>query len=171
MKQGIYTVFLKKREEDLFLSIDFSKITVFRVFGASGSLMPNIEWSALASFIAIAMKKKNIKVAATGRVERSYVSFDVLSNLIISLLKTNAIGSNEIVDACSVQTDIHSLAKIVAKNFEVSYEDNNYNPLVLQHSYIGDSKNFIDLCKKNDIELPTIEEQIFISSNSPFLDV
>lgn len=167
---NIYGI-LKKREEDLLMSLNCSNISVFRVFGASGCLTPKLEWSALSSFIVAAKRNEKIVVNAVGRVERSYVSFDTLSELILSMILSSA-KSRAIIDACSIQTDIYSLAKEVAFIFNVEFESKvNYNSLIVQHQYIGDSEKFIALCKEHCVDLPSLKEQISITSNSPLLNV
>lgn len=160
---------LKRREESLFWNVGCKSLKVFRVFGASGCLTPNVEWSALSSFINSAKHQRNIDIMARGVVKRSYVSFDALSELILSLISSSLIPSSEIIDACSIETDIYTLAKIVSNNSnsEVNFNE-NYDPQVIQNQYVGSNERFIELCKAHSVHIATLEEKVAESFRSPY---
>jgi nucleoside-diphosphate-sugar epimerase len=165
-KKDLYSE-LKKCEEDTFLKI--CSPLIFRVYGAAGKLTPKVSWSALSEFICKGKSDEDIYLRSKGRVLRSYVSFDVLSDLILECINEKK-TEKKIIDACSLCTDIHTLAKHVSQIFGVKLELNkDYDNKNITDSYIGSNEEFIDLCEKYNIHLSTLDELVSISSKSPLL--
>lgn len=165
-KKDLYSE-LKKCEEDIFLKI--CSPLILRVYGAAGKLTPKVSWSALSEFICKGKGDEEIYIRSKGRVLRSYVSFDVLSQLIIECI-SRAKTENQIIDACSLNIDIFTLAKNVAEIFDVEiFTNKDYDKTCIVDSYMGDGREFISLCKRYNVYLPTLEELISTSSKSPFL--
>ncbi|QNT05273.1 MULTISPECIES: hypothetical protein [Marinomonas] len=165
-KKDLYSE-LKKSEEDAFLKV--CNPLIFRVYGATGKLTPKVSWSALSEFICKGKCDEDISLKSKGRVLRSYVSFDVLSELIMECISRGGIET-KIIDACSFSIDIFTLATNVAKIFDIKVEKNkDYDETCIVDSYIGSNKEFISFCEEHNIYLPTLEELVSIASKSPFL--
>lgn len=165
-KKDLYSE-LKKYEEDTFINI--CTPLIFRVYGATGKLTPKVSWSALSEFICKGKSNENIYLRSKGRVLRSYVSFDVLSDLILECINEKK-TEKKIIDACSLCTDIYTLAKHVSQIFDVKLEFNkDYDNKNITDSYIGSNEEFINLCEKYNIHLSTLDELVSISSKSPLL--
>jgi nucleoside-diphosphate-sugar epimerase len=145
---------LKFQEECLISERQSKGLFIYRIFGATGKFIPECEWSAISNFISQCKSQKKITIRAKGKVLRSYVSFHELSRLIISQISSPIVNTQAtIINAASVNTDIHQIASIVAEISGVDASNLSSVENYIEHEYICDVEEFKCLCRSNNITL------------------
>jgi nucleoside-diphosphate-sugar epimerase len=143
---------LKFQEECLIKERQSKGLFIYRIFGATGRFIPVCEWSAISNFISQCKSQKEITIRAKGKVLRSYVSFHDLSRLIISQISSENISDQaSIIDAASINTDIHQIAKIVAEISGIEPSNVIDAEEYIEHKYSCDNEEFRCLCRQNNI--------------------
>lgn len=152
---------LKFQEECEILALRSKGLYIYRIFGATGKFIPECDWSAISNFIAQCKNQKKITVKAKGKVLRSYVSFHDLSKLIIAQIADPHIGeAAAIINAASVNTEVHEVAKVVANI--MAADTSNLVPAenYIEHHYDCDVDEFKSLCRLNNVMSGSIYEHL-----------
>lgn len=158
---------LKQEEEALLESESATRMAmVFRVYAASGRFMTRPEKFALGDFLLQALRGELIRVRATHRVIRSYVSIESLMALSWRLLgQPTANGSFRRLDACSHTLSLDELALLVATATGSKIQEWAVQSHGREDVYQGEMGPFRELLQNHALQPLTMEQQIRVTTS------
>jgi len=158
---------LKTVEEHRVLTGSAKDKKLFRVYGASGLFLPDIQWSALSQFVKCFHAKETILINSSGRILRSLIDFGDLSNIILKYFVRREIYPVEIIDACNIEIDLVDVAQSISKLGDINLVlPPSFDIKDTSSDYRGDTNELIKFATFVEHELTELDEQIERSINS-----
>ena len=156
--------FLKNEEEKRLQDLSSDRmVLVFRVYACTGPFLRLPTHYALGQFLQNALDNKEIQINSTKRILRSYVFLPDLMSLSLKILDSPLANGYYLIDAVTHKLELGELASFICNNINnVGIKRPNISKET--SSYCADSMEFIQLAKRYNQNITSIDEQIKITA-------
>ena len=167
-KNDIYGSMKLKEEESVRISSSDLSI-IFRVYAALGINTPFNSWSAVSDLISSANRSNTIDMKSKNNVIRGFVSFEKLSQLILEISankerkKFQIIAAIEHVNSLKEVASVISMIKGTNINGRIDFNE-------ISNIYTSDPRNFLNMLKKYNLNMSSLENDIHETLQSPHLN-
>ena len=167
-KNDIYGSMKLKEEESVRTSSSDLSI-IFRVYAALGINTPFNSWSAVSDLISSANRSNNIDIKSKNNVVRGFVSFEKLSQLILEISAKKERKKFQIIDAIEHVNSLKEVASVISMikgtdiNGKIDFNE-------ISNIYTSDPRNFLNMLKKYNLNMSSLENDIHETLQSPHLN-
>tara|TARA_X000000950_G_scaffold82127_1_gene103328 strand:- start:21000 stop:21875 length:876 start_codon:yes stop_codon:yes gene_type:complete len=167
-KNDIYGSMKLKEEESVRISSSDLSI-IFRVYAALGINTPFNSWSAVSDLISSANRSNNIDIKSKNNVVRGFVSFEKLSQLILEISAKKERKKFQIIDAIEHVNSLKEVASVISMikgtdiNGKIDFNE-------ISNIYTSDPRNFLNMLKKYNLNMSSLENDIHETLQSPHLN-